>query len=61
MSMSRSVGENVAVPQLAIPAMFTAGPARSLGGAESRLRVAWARASFKTRLERLQTAEAASV
>ena len=45
------MGEKVAVPKLATPEMFTAGPTSSLTGAPNRLCVYWTRISLMVRDE----------
>jgi hypothetical protein len=53
--MSLAVGEKVAVPKLATPEMFTAGPVTSLIGASNLLLVYWKRASLMDFEERVVT------
>jgi hypothetical protein len=49
------VGEKVAVPKLATPEMFTAGPTVSLTGAAKRPSVYWMRVSLMVRDETVAT------
>jgi hypothetical protein len=59
-SVSRPVGDDMAVPKLATPAMPTAGPMMSLTGAARRLCVYWARSSLSVSGDRLVSRLAAS-